>query len=107
MPSSVRFGVRPRIATARSNSSTLSPISAASSGVTLLPVFIDARHRRRAARLCVLRDAPLRGAPHDDERVFLALKAYVILRCREAAVSKDARPQVRDALFTAARRRGR
>src|SRR5579872_4524959 len=37
MPSSVRFGMRPRIATARSNSSRLSPISAASSGVMLLP----------------------------------------------------------------------
>src|SRR5258708_26219473 len=38
-PSSVRFGVRPRIATARSNSSPLSPISAASSAVTLLPLW--------------------------------------------------------------------
>src|SRR5216684_8865452 len=37
MPVSVRFGVRPRIAQARSNSSALSPISAASSVVTLLP----------------------------------------------------------------------
>src|ERR1700732_454340 len=43
MPSSVRFGVRPRIATARSNSSPVSPSSAASSGVTLLPVFIGTR----------------------------------------------------------------
>src|SRR5208282_6368664 len=34
-PSSVRFGVRPRIATARSNSAADSPISAASSPVTL------------------------------------------------------------------------
>src|SRR5439155_19311824 len=37
MPSSVRFGVRPRIAQARSNSSALSPCSAASSAVMLLP----------------------------------------------------------------------
>src|SRR3984893_35763 len=108
MPSSVRFGVWPRIAMARSNSSRLSPCSAARSGVTLLPVFIDARHHRRAARmLCVLRDAPLRGAPQDDESVFLALETYVILRGREAAVSKDASPRVRDASFTAARRPGR
>src|SRR5712671_6492113 len=108
MPSSVKFGTRPRIATARSNSSALSPISAASWGVTLLPVFIDACHHRRAARaLCALRDAPLRGAPQDDESVFLALKAYVILRGREAAVSKDAQPLLRDAFFTARRRPGR
>src|SRR5712691_9074791 len=38
MPVSVRFGVRPRMAQARSNSSPLSPISAANSGVTLLPI---------------------------------------------------------------------
>src|SRR6266700_3637754 len=38
MPSSVRFGVRPRIATARSNSSALSPISAARAAVTLEPI---------------------------------------------------------------------
>src|SRR5208282_5540455 len=37
MPSSVRFGVCPRIATARSNSSSVSPCSAARAGVTLLP----------------------------------------------------------------------
>src|SRR5579864_3617696 len=37
MPSSVRFGTRPRIATARSNSSPVSPCSAARAGVTLLP----------------------------------------------------------------------
>src|ERR687884_147677 len=36
-PSSVRFGVRPRIAQARANSSAESPCSAASSGVMLLP----------------------------------------------------------------------
>src|SRR5437016_1721728 len=39
MPSSVRFGVWPRIAQARSNSSAESPISAASSGVTLEPIM--------------------------------------------------------------------
>src|SRR5580692_12026879 len=33
-PSSVRFGVRPRIASQRANSSAESPISAASAGVT-------------------------------------------------------------------------
>src|SRR5436305_4022 len=44
MPSSVRFGVRPRIATARSNSSRLRPISAASSGVTLLPPIMRRTH---------------------------------------------------------------
>src|SRR3954471_16200285 len=38
MPSSVKFGVRPRIAQARANSSALSPCSAASSGVILLPI---------------------------------------------------------------------
>ena len=43
MPSSVRFGVRPRIATARSNSSSVSPCSAASAGVTLLPRFTATR----------------------------------------------------------------
>jgi len=37
MPSSVKFGVRPRIATARSNSSSVSPCSIARAGVTLLP----------------------------------------------------------------------
>src|SRR5260370_40848098 len=36
IPSPVIFGARPRIATTRSNSSTLSPNSAASSGVMLL-----------------------------------------------------------------------
>src|SRR5215469_14147926 len=35
-PSSVRFGVRPRILSARANSSAESPISAARAGVTLL-----------------------------------------------------------------------
>src|SRR3954452_14198459 len=38
MPSSVRFGVRPRMAQASANSSAESPCSAASSGVMLLPV---------------------------------------------------------------------
>src|SRR4051794_37915431 len=50
MPSSVRFGVRPRIVQARANSSAPSPCSAASSGVILLP-FILHRGRRRLARL--------------------------------------------------------
>src|ERR1700678_987530 len=36
-PSSVRFGVRPRIASQRANSSADNPISAARAGVTLLP----------------------------------------------------------------------
>src|SRR5690349_22339874 len=49
IPSSVRFGVRPRIAQARANSSAESPCSAASSGVTLLPVIIY-RDRLRPAR---------------------------------------------------------
>src|SRR6266852_2926027 len=40
MPVSVRFGVRPRIAQARSNSSGLRPSSAANSAVTLLPLVI-------------------------------------------------------------------
>src|SRR5216684_3158384 len=58
IPVSVRFGVRPRIAQARSNSSRLRPNSAASSVVTLLPIT--------AARISrVLRDAPLWGAPQD------------------------------------------
>src|SRR5271170_3560794 len=39
-PSSVMFGVRPRIASTRANSSALSPISAARSAVTLLPPII-------------------------------------------------------------------
>src|SRR6516225_8114892 len=41
IPSSVMFGVRPRIATARSNSSLLSPCSAARAAVTLLPSVIE------------------------------------------------------------------
>src|SRR6202035_547229 len=36
-PSSVRLGVRPRMASARANSSALSPISAARAGVMLEP----------------------------------------------------------------------
>src|SRR5579864_7112917 len=39
-PNSVTFGVRPRIAQARSNSPALSPISAARSAVTLLPITL-------------------------------------------------------------------
>src|ERR1700742_4467156 len=41
-PSSVRFGVRPRMVQALANSSAERPISAASAAVTLLPVFIAA-----------------------------------------------------------------
>src|SRR5277367_2431038 len=43
-PSSVRFGVRSRILSARANSSAESPISAASAGVTLLII----RHCERS-----------------------------------------------------------
>src|SRR5438876_1855768 len=43
MPSSVGFGVRPRIVTARSNSSCVNPCSAARAAVTLLPSFTVAR----------------------------------------------------------------
>src|SRR3954471_12586962 len=50
MPSSVIFGVRPRIAQARANSSALSPCSAASSAVILLPVIL-CMDRGRLARL--------------------------------------------------------
>src|SRR5438477_10125269 len=39
IPSSVMFGARPRIATTRSNSCSVSPCSAASAGVMLLPCF--------------------------------------------------------------------
>src|ERR1700739_2190894 len=67
MPSSVRFGVRPRIAQARSNSSALSPCSTARSAVTLLPITAGALLTSAAPAPCVLRDAPLRGAPQDDE----------------------------------------
>src|SRR5581483_4233684 len=51
MPSSVRFGVRPRIASARANSSPLSPISAASAAVTLLPAFIGGDGREGSDKL--------------------------------------------------------
>src|ERR671938_603751 len=49
MPSTVGFGMRPRIAMARSNSSRLSPCSAANSGVTLLRFsnVITEEERRR------------------------------------------------------------
>src|SRR5258707_9382508 len=50
MPVSVRFGVRPRIAQARSNSSGLRPNSAASSTVTLLPIMLF-WERGRLARM--------------------------------------------------------
>src|SRR6202521_3265077 len=59
MPVSVRFGVCPSIAQARSNSAPVRPSSAASSAVTLLPIT--------ALPPGVLRDAPLWGAPQDEE----------------------------------------
>src|SRR3954468_7949552 len=62
-PSSVRFGVRPRMLQARANSSPLSPCSKASSGVTLLPITPI----KPASMLRVLRDAALRAAPQDEE----------------------------------------
>src|SRR3954451_9633686 len=55
MPSSVTFGVRPRIEQARANSTAESPCSAASSAVTLLPVTADDSDPVRGG---VLRDAP-------------------------------------------------
>src|SRR6266550_777692 len=48
MPSSVRFGARPRIVTARSNSSCVRPSSAAKAAVTLLPPFMKPRHQGKA-----------------------------------------------------------
>src|SRR4051794_25462765 len=59
MPSSVRFGVRPRIAHARSNSAALRPCSAASSTVTLLPITANALAVKGVGPLSVLRDANL------------------------------------------------
>src|SRR5438552_14099368 len=80
MPVSVRFGARPRIATARSNSSWLSPCSAASSGVTLLPITTNALAATIARAHSVLRDAPPRGAPQDEEYLCVASRAHLILR---------------------------
>src|SRR5579864_4660472 len=54
-PSSVRLGVRPRIASQRANSSAESPISAASDAVTLEPELTAARspvRRKALARQC-------------------------------------------------------
>src|SRR5213078_205678 len=68
-PSSVRFGVRPRMAQARANSSPLSPISAASAGVTLLPITPKALVERAAWMPCVLRDALLRSVHQDEEHL--------------------------------------
>src|SRR5579862_3046594 len=48
-PSSVRFGVRPRMVSTRANSSALSPISAARAGVTL-ELFIHYRVAGSAVR---------------------------------------------------------
>src|SRR5260221_13782778 len=74
MPVSVRFGVRPRIAQARSNSSALRPSSPASSAVTLLPITANAGFVAVAPAPSVLRDAPRWGAPQDEEHLFVALK---------------------------------
>src|SRR5712692_3711076 len=63
MPVSVRFGVRPRMAQARSNSSALSPISPASSAVTLLPPIIGSLQRADEA---VEQAAAIRAA---EERI--------------------------------------
>src|SRR5258707_14273587 len=55
MPSPVELGARLRIATTRSNSSLVSPCSAARPGVTLLPPFTAARspaRRRTLSRQC-------------------------------------------------------
>src|SRR5881227_719208 len=49
IPSSVMFGARPSIATTRSNSSPVSPCSAASAGVTLLPITAEPFARTREA----------------------------------------------------------
>src|SRR5439155_13654136 len=46
MPSSVTLGVRPRIVTACSNSSFVSPCSAARAGVTLLPSVTEPHNQR-------------------------------------------------------------
>src|SRR6266581_5013883 len=73
MPSSVRFGARPRIAQARSNSSALSPCSPASSAVTLLPITVSV-FAPTAWAPCVLRDALLRSAPQDEGDLFVALR---------------------------------
>src|SRR5260370_41258389 len=72
MPVSVRFGVRPRIAQARANSSRLRPSSPASSAVTLLPITSNAAFVSVARAPCVLRDAPLPGAPQDEAELYLA-----------------------------------
>src|SRR5947207_8764068 len=104
MPSSVRFGVRPRIAIARSNSSALSPCSAANSGVTFEPALTADLYSMRAARPPrVLRDAPRlrRDAPQDEKRSCVALKDWPH---PERERSEHARLSVHDADVTAARR---
>src|SRR6266852_3832062 len=73
-PVSVRFGVRPRIAQARSNSARLRPSSPANSAVTLLPITSSAAIGSVARAPCVLRDAPQWGAPQDDEDLCVASK---------------------------------
>src|SRR5436190_15938494 len=107
MPSSVRFGVRPRIAIARSNSSALSPCSAANSGVTFEPALTADLYPMRAARTPrVLRDAPRlrRDAPQDEEKAGAALKDWPHPVRERSEQSKDARLSVHDADVTAARR---
>src|ERR1700693_305405 len=63
-PSSVRFGARPRIATARSNSSAESPISAASEAVTLEPITFFALGPHSSPR----RSVPYRRSPRNHHR---------------------------------------
>src|SRR3954468_17978368 len=71
-PSSVRFGVRPRIAQARANSSLLSPCSAASSGVMLLPVVTLRDRGSSSQRPCQPREkgASVGAAEERVGRVF-------------------------------------
>src|SRR6266568_7999237 len=84
MPVSVRFGVRPRIAQARSNSSRLRPSSAASSAVTLLPIMLF-RERGRLARM-----RP--GRPRSDRDVGASLqRAHQAVEKRAAVGSAEQR----------------
>src|SRR5579884_2804164 len=64
-PSSVRFGVRPRMSQARANSSPDSPISAASAGVTLLPVL--------TARVAEILPLPLPAGGRASKRTAMML----------------------------------
>src|SRR5579863_8837687 len=49
-----------------------------------------------ASASCVLRDAPLRGAPQDDENLYVATIPYRHPEEARSAVSKDASRPVRD-----------